>query len=461
MNDLHHFRAQFEGDLVTPDHPEYPQAIARWAVNSQRRAKIVAFVRSPTDVALAIRYARSNGLPLAVRGGGHNPAGASSCENGLVIDLSRYINVARVDADKKVVYVGGGALWEAVDKVAIQYGLATVAGTVNHTGVGGLLLGGGYGWLAPAHGLVIDNLLQATVVTADGSILTASATENPDLFFAIRGGGGNFGVAIEFVLKLHPQRRTVYAGMVTFAASALPKIVRATAEWFPNAGGNEGMFQIATVGPQGEPIIILCLFYNGTEVEGRVNFKRFFDIEPIADRSREMLYEEVNTLQNDIAYHGQGAYMKGASNRNASAAAIAKAHEKVVEIVQTSGFKAYLILEYLPLSNITSVPADATAFRREPTPNVLALTHWKENSPENTARARSVSGEILSLVTAAAPNQKLGYSNYDFDAVGDINWTTSDKAKLVFAKNYPRLQKIKGRYDPDNVFNRWFPIIPV
>lgn len=132
MADFSTFKNEFKGDLVTPTDPDYTKAIARWAGNSERKAKVVAFVKNTNDIGLAIKYATANSLPIAIRGGGHSPGGASSSENGLVIDLSRYINTARVDAEKKVVYVGGGALWDVVDKEAIKHGLATVAGTVNH-----------------------------------------------------------------------------------------------------------------------------------------------------------------------------------------------------------------------------------------------------------------------------------------------------------------------------------------
>ena len=132
MSDLIGFKSKFNGDLVTPTDPDYLVSIARWAANAQRRSKFVAFVRTPDDIALAIAFARANHLPIAIRGGGHSPGGASSIEGGLVVDLSRHLNQVRVDPEQKLAYVGGGALWETVDKEAIKYGLATVAGTVNH-----------------------------------------------------------------------------------------------------------------------------------------------------------------------------------------------------------------------------------------------------------------------------------------------------------------------------------------
>jgi hypothetical protein len=195
MVDFTAFKNAFTGDIVTQTDPDYDKAISVWACNAIRRAKVVACVRSAADVVLAINYARANQLPIAVRGGSHNPFGASSSEDGLVIDLSRHLNTTRIDPDKRLAYVGGGAVWEAVDKAAIEHGLATVSGTINHvshlldpacesklisdhrwvweglshsvpsdghvlTTFLRLLLGGGFGWLTGSHGLVIDNLQQ-------------------------------------------------------------------------------------------------------------------------------------------------------------------------------------------------------------------------------------------------------------------------------------------------------------
>ncbi|KAF5385042.1 hypothetical protein D9615_000874 [Tricholomella constricta] len=208
--------------------------------------------------------------------------------------------------------------------------------------------------------------------------------------------------------------------MVIFDPTSLPNIVDATSEWYARAGANEGMFQILNVSPQ-NPLIVLCLFYNGSEAEGRVNYKCFFDIGPIADMTREMPYEELNAVQNGFAYPGQGAYMKGSAHRKPVVPAITKAHQRIVDVFKASGLKANLIFEYLPLSNITSIPADAAAFRRDPTAKVLALIQWQENTPENTALARATASEVLNIVTSAEPDlgapEKLGYSNYDFDAV--------------------------------------------
>lgn len=247
-----HSSLKIKGDIVTPDSPDYKAAIARWASNAERNAKIVAFVKDADDVAATLAFVRSTSprLPLAIRGGGHSSSGASSVENGLVIDLSRYCNSVRVDPENKLAYVGGGALWADVDREAIKYGLAGVAGTVSHTGVGGLTLGGGFGWLAAEHGLVVDNLVQVTLITADSQILTVNANSYPDLWWGIRGGGCNFGVVTEFVYRIHPQRKTVYGGVLIFTPDALDKLVPATAAWWERGPHEkEGMMQLMTVGP--------------------------------------------------------------------------------------------------------------------------------------------------------------------------------------------------------------------
>lgn len=280
MSDLSSFRNAFKGDIITPSDEGYERAIVRWAFNAMRRAHIVAYVRDAADVSTALRYAKANGVKIAVHGGGHSPSGASSSEDGLVVDLSRYVNSVWVDPEAKLAYVGGGATWGMVDKATMEHGLAMTGGTVSHVrafhvanahhvltvasdrsrrvssygsdsvsrshGLQSLTVGGGYGWLSPMHGLTIDHLRQATVVTADGTIHTASSTENSDLFWGIRGGGSNFGVVTEFVFHLHPQRRTVFGGPVLFTRDKVEAIARTIEEWFLSAGPKEALH--ATMG---------------------------------------------------------------------------------------------------------------------------------------------------------------------------------------------------------------------
>ncbi|KAI0632150.1 hypothetical protein C8Q77DRAFT_1074216 [Trametes polyzona] len=249
MTDFHTFKMTFKGDLVTLGDPEYLQAPARCTRSAASKAANVAFVKDAHDVAAAITYAKAAGLLIAIRGGGNHPGGAASGQSGLVIDLSRYLVGARIDPKMKLAYVGGGAVWETVNKAAIKHGLATVGGTANHVGISVvplrnaltnhssdrsrrvLILGGGYGWLSGLHDLAIGNLVQATVVTADGAVRTANATENSDLFWNIRGAGSNFGVVTEFVLQLHPQHRTVFGGHSLYPPGALEPPCDMNQEW--------------------------------------------------------------------------------------------------------------------------------------------------------------------------------------------------------------------------------------
>ena len=208
---------------------------------------IVAFVKDADDVASTLAFVRSTSprLPLAIRGGGHSSSGASSVENGLFIDLSRYCNSVRVDPENKLAYVGGGALWADVDREASMGSPVLPVPSVI-----GLTLGGGFGWLAAEHGLVVDNLVQVTLITADSQILTVNANSYPDLWWGIRGGGCNFGVVTEFVYRIHPQRKTVYGGVLIFTPDALDKLVPATAAWWERGPHEkEGMMQLMTVGP--------------------------------------------------------------------------------------------------------------------------------------------------------------------------------------------------------------------
>ncbi|EAU84314.1 FAD binding domain-containing protein [Coprinopsis cinerea okayama7 len=455
-----------KGDIVTADHPEYPAAIARWATNAARKAKVVVFVKDPEDVAAALKHARENNLPVAIRGGGHNAAGASSVSDGMVIDLSRYLNKVRVDPDNRRGYVGGGCVWKDVDTEAIKYGLATVGGTVNHTGVAGLALGGGYGWLSGKYGLATDNLRQATVVTANGQILTANETQNSDLFWAIRGGGCNFGVVTEFVFELYPQRATVFGGFLVFAPPALESIIKATKVWWPTAREKSGMCQILTVGPDGRTVVVLLLFFNGSEEEGREEFNEFYKLGPIiADMAKEIPFEELNGLQNDMSEHGKGQYLKGVSQKSPDYPSMKKIMDKMDGIAQKKFIPA-VIYEYFPLHKVNSVPVHATAFRRETTPNVLLNFTW-EGDKDRTDEARALAKDIIDDVVAGqvglSNSEKFGYTNYDTD-VAQIDVLSSagdtDRSKMAFASNYPRLQKLKKQYDPENTFNRWFPITP-
>lgn len=202
--------------VLTPSDSLYATSIARWSRAAEKPAGVSIVPTTAHEVGLALKYANEHDIDVAVKGGGHSTAGASSTNGGLLIDLRAGMNAVRVDAEKQLLYVQGGAVWGDVDAAAWEHGLATVGGTVADTGVGGLTLGGGYGVLSGERGLVIDNVVGATVVLADGRVIFASEEEEKELFWGLRGAGQNFGVTVEFVLKAWPQGEC-FMGMMVFA----------------------------------------------------------------------------------------------------------------------------------------------------------------------------------------------------------------------------------------------------
>ncbi|GJJ09902.1 hypothetical protein Clacol_004126 [Clathrus columnatus] len=472
MSNFESFKRIFKGEIVEPSSPEYSEAIARWAKNAERNARYVLFPKDEQDVSEAVKFARANNLPLAVKGGGHNPSGASSIDDGVSIDLNRHFNTARIDPENKLGYVGGGALWKTVDHAAIEHGLATPGGTVNHTGVGGLILGGGFGYLSGKHGLTIDNLVQATVVLADGSIVTASDTSHPDLLWGLRGGGGNFGIVTEFVLKLHPQRRTVFGGFVVFPPNVLEQVVAAVDNWWNEAQENEMIMLGFTRGPDKSPGIMAILFYNGSEKEGRQRFKPLLDIGPAVDLAKEIPYEQLNGMLNQAANaHGRRYYMTGTSLKSSISAHATEVFRRTVEFTEKhptnaslAPYEVFIIYELLPNHNICKISPDATAYRsRGPQANVLVMASWDEEEDVkdvDVKHARAFSREITGIINASAEREpkeyeNQGYGNYTTDPTDLIK-----RSLELWGNNYPRLQKIKHKYDPTCVFNRWIPIQP-
>lgn len=479
MSDVSSLKQSFKGDIVIPADADYKDAIARWAANAERPARVVAFVKDTTDVSLALKYARDNDLQVAIRCGGHSASGASSAKDGLVVDLSRYFNYAVVDPDTRTARVGGGTLWKTVEEESIKHELATVAGTVNHTGVSGLLLGGGYGFLTGQHSLVVDNLLQATIVTANGTMLTLSDTENADLFWGIRGGGSNFGICTEFVLRLHPQRPTVFAGMVVYPKEVLSELMMVLTKWWKNVKNNEGILKLLCADPSGKECITLILFYNVSEAEGRENFKEFYDpdLKPI-DGAREIPFEKLNAIANDAFAHGNNYYMKSVFQSNPRFDVVDKVLAKLTELNAAPGNEidhAYLF-EYMPHRTVLSRREDATAHLRSHRGMTGCALKWAHNTPSVEQAARRAALELTGIVAEAEARLlggtgiNSGYGNFNSETQAETTTGPSaadparslddSNSRALFGSNYSRLQRLKAQYDPENVFFRWFAITP-
>ncbi|GAB1525430.1 hypothetical protein RhiTH_008593 [Rhizoctonia solani] len=420
----------FFGKIVTPTSPGYSDAIGRWAYNAERPARLVTYPRFTTDIFVAISHAYKNSLPIAVRGGGHSCAGTSSSTHGLVIDLSKHFAHVRVDPTNRIAFVGGGAIWKDVDEAAIRYGLAAVGGTVNHTGVGGLTLGGGYGWLTGQYGLACDNIVAATIVipgaaTAPGVIqptsTTVSAFSDPDLFFAIRGGGGNFGVVTEFAIKLHPQRRTVWSGTIVYESSVLEELFEALDAWWVDAGQGHKPGEAALV---------------------------FFFRDPA-------------TKENEQAQHGDNVYMTGTSRTSFPPSAARALFTTFAEISASPFDGSAVIVEYLPLHLVRAASSETSAFPgRMKGDNIVFLVHWPREDPTgNTDAARAHATRLKQVIWAREREiggevDSSGYANYQTEAADH------DAAAIHFGPLYPRLQAVKAMCDPHGIFDKFYPIRP-
>ena len=377
---------------------------------------------TPEEVAIAIKFARRHNIEQVIRGGGHGTNGASSTEGGIVVDLSK-MNRVTVDPTNMTVSAEGGCLWKDVDEAASDYGLAAVGGTVNHTGIGGLTLGGGYGYLTGRFGLVIDNLLSVKLVTADSEIVTASPEERPDLFWAIRGAGASFGAIVEFTYRAHQQRETVWAGMAAFPLDKLSTIVKFANEFAfsanPDASFNFGF----TTPPHAPgPMLVTLGFYNGLGVEGKKIFGPLFEAGPVFHNFGPMPYCKVNGLLNESAGHGGRKIIGGA----ACAAPFAPDfYENVKEdllafIKEVPAAKeTLLVFELVHHGKLREVDGGATAFaNRGPYYNAVCMTKWSDPKDDQkcrtfTHRLKEKISEYLINNADVGPDSVGKYTNYN------------------------------------------------
>ncbi|KAG9046100.1 hypothetical protein FS837_005087 [Tulasnella sp. UAMH 9824] len=461
---LNKLKETLSGEVVCPGDEGYEYGIARWSDSSVKQAAYVVFPKTNEDVAETIKFAREQSLELAVCCGGHSFSGSSSTEGGIAIHLNKYINYARCDPEKRLLYVGGGATWEVVDRVGMEHGLATVAGSVNHTGVGGLALGGGYGWLTGRYGMTVDNIVQLTVVLASGEVVTANEKEHPDLFWGCRGGGGNFGVVTEFVFKAHPQRPTVFVTYLLYSIDKLESVLNAVGEWEKNPGPDEGLhwgcMRVLPGMQPGRPTILVIFFYNGEAAEGRKAAKMFYDVGPVAEKAMEELpFVKLNSLQNETDTHGGRKYIKGLPNRSRPPAeaiqALLQAQEEVIKS-HPSLVHCGFLFEASPKKAVMAVPLEATAYAGRGTgAQGILFSFYQDPSLDDVIRTgvRQWAKIMTENTPAAGPGVGLCYSNLDPEA-------SSSDASKVFGANYPRLREVKRMYDPENIWNRWHPIEP-
>ena len=447
--DLGRLRDSIRGPVVDPDNERYDAARAIWNGAIDRRPACVARCTGVADVAAAIRFARERDLLVAVRAGGHGVGGHALCDGGLVIDLSPMKGI-RVDPARRTARAEAGVLWGELDRETQHFGLATVGGIVTHTGIAGLTLGGGIGWLMRKHGATVDNLLSADLVTAEGEFVTASEEENPDLFWAIRGGGGNFGIVTSFEYRLHPVGPIVLAGPVFHRFEDAPDVLRFY-RGFIAAAPDEltTIFELSVAPPvpflpeavHGKPIVMVGACYAGSPDEGAEVVRPLKQFgRPIADLLEPKPYTALQSMFDPFVPHGWHRYWKSVELPPLTDDAI----DTLVEhSAAPTSPKSYTIVFQLG-GALARAGEDETAFsQRDAAHNVNINAVWTEDDP---AGERHVvwARDFFSAMQPHAGGRV--YLNF----LGDEG---AERVRQAYGdRQYERLVELKRAYDPTNFF---------
>jgi len=414
----------------------YDEARRVWNGMIDRSPKMIVRCGTTADVVAAVNFARDKDLVLAVRGGGHNAAGLAVCDDGLVIDLSP-MRVVTVDPERRIARAQGGALWRDLDAATHVHGLATTGGLISTTGVAGLTLGGGLGWLMRQHGLACDNLVAVEIVTADGEVRRASAAENPDLFWGVRGGGGNFGVVTNFEFRLHPMR-TLYAGMLVFPGPRAPEVLRRYRDLAMSASDDLTLFAGLMTSPDGHPINAIFAAYNGSPSKGEAALKPLRDMGPVADQVSEMPYPALQSMLDDGFPSGLHVYWRSDFLKALPDDAIDMLCDRFSSI--TSPLSALLIEQFG--GAVARVPADETAFaQRDAMFNLAVIARWADpaTAATHTEWAQRTSDAAKAFATGGV------YVNY-------LGTEGADRVRAAYGAKYDRLVALKRKYDPTNLF---------
>ncbi|MFC6939269.1 FAD-binding oxidoreductase [Salinirubellus sp. GCM10025818] len=441
---IEEFDEALRGELIRPEDPEFDEARAIYNAMIDREPALIAMCEDVTDVAAAVNFGREHGLETAIRSGGHNGPGLSLVDDGLVVDLSEMTGI-RIDLDAMTVAVEPGCTWGDVDHATHGFGLATVSGIISTTGVGGLALGGGHGYLTRRYGLTCDNLVSADVVLADGSLVHASETENPDLFWALRGGGGNFGVVTSFEFQLHPVD-TVVAGPMFWPLDQLEPTMKWYREWLPQQPEDVYAFYLVAEVPgdpfptdiHGEKVCGLMWCYLGDgDVDDVLGPAR--DVaEPLFEHVGEMPYPALQAMFDGFYPPGDHWYWKGDFVRELTDEAIA-AHERFAEVPTPQS-----TMHLYPIDGaVHDVDADETAWRyRDATWSMVmaGVASDRDETERITDWARDY-WEALHPHSAGG-----AYVNFMMEE-------GEDRIHATYGDNYERLREVKAEYDPENVFH--------
>jgi hypothetical protein len=426
---------------------------------------------SAEEVSATVKFAVANKIAFNVRGGGHSTSQVSSAPSpeGIVLDLGLVRNVS-VDAEKQTVTFGGGCLWSDVDDALIQHGLATPGGTVSHTGVGGLILHGGYGYLTGLHGLAIDCLVSCEVVLADGSIVTASETDNKALFWALRGAGSSFGVVTSFTSKAFPQG-DVYLGVMAFLPDKIPALVEFMNHWHATTDGSTIMNLVLTHAPVplgtepppgGPPRVLSTIFGHfgaNAESEGPAYFQILTKLDAIFQDVGMKPYNLANKINDDSQFRTGQRWQFGGSNFTLPTSA-----EKIQSLAEkwwglTSAERgmngSVMALEGIPLNALRKAPVESTAFNSRGEYYNIGIA-WSCKDPSLDAEVRALNRKLQEETRMA------GYNDAESkDGVGMyLNYVAERiDAEVAFAGHAKKLKELKAKYDPSNVFDKMWKLV--
>jgi hypothetical protein len=438
----------FSGDLIMSSDDTYDAARAVWNGTVDARPALIAQCRTTDDVIAAVTLARTNGSPLSVRGGGHSVAGLSMCDDGIAIDLSQMREVS-VDAGARTATVDPGATWADFDAATGAHGLASTGGLISSTGVAGLTLGGGIGWLQRKYGLACDNLLSADVVTAEGNVVRASATDDAELLWGLRGGGGNFGVVVRFEFALHPVS-TVLGGLMLFPLERGATVLRGFREWAIDAPDEATMLiAILTAPPEpfvppdlvGRKAVAIVGCWCGDIDKGTSAIEPLRQLGPSADVFGPMPYQALQGMLDAGAPRGLRNYFRGGY--------VSDLNDDVIEVALDHGARMPSPMSALHVHQmggaVARVGKDATAFSgRQAGYTYNVVSTWTDPGEDamHIAANRACSSALAPLSDAGA------YVNFLSDADG-LDATAAYGDAL-----YARLARLKRDYDPNNLFNR-------
>lgn len=452
---IEQLKSGFQGSVLLPGDAAYDGARAIWNAMIDKRPAVIARCATTADVVRAVRFAKDNGLVLAIRGGGHNIAGSALSDGGLVIDLSA-MKAVDVDAAKRRATVEGGATLADFDAAAQAHGLATPLGINSTTGVAGLTLGGGFGWLSRKFGMTVDNLESAEVVTAAGEVVRASATEHPDLFWALRGGGGNFGVVTRFEFRLHPVGPDVLTGLIVFPLASAKSVLQQYPEFMVKAPDDLTVWVVLRKAPplpflpasvHGQGVVILALIYAGDPKAGEAliaPLRKFAT--PLGEHVGVQPYAAWQQAFDPLLTPGARNYWKSHNFTELKDGLL----DTVVDYVGRLPSPECEIFFGAIGGATTRAAPDATAYAHRGTRYVMNVHgRWREAAED----ARGIAW-ARDYFKASAPFASGGvYVNFLTEDEGD-------RVRAAYGPSFDRLATIKRKYDPDNLFRTNWNIKP-